>query len=315
MTINNEHFLWTEKYRPQTIEDLVFPEIEKKKIQSWLDNGEIPNLGVFGLTPGTGKSSMMNVLLTQLDVETLWINGSKDNGIDVMRNEIGGFSKGRSVMGKHKLVCLDEADYLTDAAQSTLRSDIEQHSRNVRFVFTGNYPEKIIQPLMDRLIVFDLDEIYSRNKKELGIQIFTNLINILENEDVSYNKKDVMQVVSTLYPSSRNMLKFIQENSTTGELVFDHITKPDETFIELVESMKKRKFNDVKSVVNEIMIPDNFYVYVYKHLDDIFKTESQPMVILELADYQDMSGRAKNKHIPLLAFTVKLIGDSNVKFL
>jgi DNA polymerase III delta prime subunit len=212
------------------------------------------------------------------------------------------------------LTCIDEADYLTTAAQSTLRSDLEQYVKNVRFIFTGNYPDKIIEPLMNRLVVFDLDDIYSRNKKELGAQIFKRLVAILENEDISYDKKDVIQVVGSLYPSTRNMIMFLQENSTSGELKFDHITKPDETYVALVDAMLKRKFKGVKTAVNDIMIPENFYSYVYKHLDDIFKPEGQPMVIIDLADYQDMSQRAKNKHIPLLAFAVKIIGDTNVKF-
>jgi len=314
MVIDNEQYLWTEKYRPQTLEDLIFPQSDKDIIQGWIDAGEIPNIGIFGLSPGTGKSSFMNVLMTQLDTETLWINGSKDNGIDVMRNEIGEFAKGRSMIGKHKIACIDESDYLTTAAQSTLRSDLEQYSKNVRFMFTGNYSDKIIQPLMDRLQVFNLDDIYSQNKKELGIMIFKRLIAILDNESIEYDKQDVLQVVSTLYPSSRNMTLFLQKHSGSGVLKFDNISKPDDTFVALTDAMLKRKFKLVKEAVNDIMIPDNFYSYVYKHLDDIFKPEGQPMVILDLADYQDFSQRAKNKHIPLLAFAVKIIGDTNIKF-
>jgi len=314
MNVNEEQYVWAEKYRPTKLEDLIIPEAEREIIQSWLQDGEIPNIGIFGLTPGTGKSSLMNVIISEIDTETLWINGSKDNGIDVMRNDIGQFSKGRSMLGKHKIVCLDEADYLTDAAQSTLRSDLENHARNVRFMLTGNYSDKIMKPLLDRLQIFNLDDIYSQNKKELGVQIFKRLIAILENENIEYEKQDVLQVVSTLYPSTRNMLQFIQKHSGTGVLKFTNISKPDDTFVGLMDAMKKRKFKEIKTAVNEIMIPENFYTYVYKHLDDIFKPESQPMVILELADYQDFSQRAKNKQIPLLAFSVKLISDGNVKF-
>lgn len=314
MIIDKDQYVWAERYRPQTVDDLIFPEAEKEIIREWLSDGEIPNIGLFGNTPGTGKSSLMNVIIKQLDVETLWINGSKDNGIDVIRNDIGDFSKGRSVLGKHKLTCLDEADYLTGAAQSTLRSDLENFSKNVRFIFTGNYKDKIMEPLLDRLQIFDLDDIYQQNKKELGIQIFQRLTAILENEEIVYEKKDVLQVVSTLYPSSRNMLMFLQKHSATGTLKFSHVTKPDEAFVALTDAMLHRKFKAVKDAVNEIMIPDNFYTYLYKHLDDVFKLESQPMVILELADYQDYSMKAKNKHIPLLAFAVKVISDSSMKF-
>lgn len=314
MKCYEDEYVWAEKYRPTTVDDLIFPEADKEKFRNWIEDQEIPNLGLFGNIPGTGKSSLMNVFMTQFDVETLWINGSKDNGIDVMRNEIGDFSKGRSILGNHKIVCLDEADYLTDAAQSTLRSDLEQYSKNARFIFSGNYMDRIIPALVNRLQVFNLDDIFSMNKKELGVQFFQRLTDILNNEGIEFDKKDVIKVISTFYPSSRNMLGFLQQHSTSDKLEFDHIDKPSDIFMSLVKSMKLRKFKEVKSAVNKILIPENFYTFMFKNLDDIFKPEAQPMVILELADYQDYSQRAKNKHIPLLAFAVKIIGDTSIKF-
>jgi len=314
MNIYEDQYVWSEKYRPKTVDDLILPEIEKEKLNSWLSDGQIPNIGVWGNIPGTGKSSIMNVIMSELGVEILWINGSKDNGIDVMRNEIGGFVKGKSTIGKHKLIALDESDYLTDAAQSSLRSDLENYSKNVRFMFTGNYPDKIMEPLRNRLQNFDLDKIYSSNKKELGIQIFNRLTSVLENEGLEYEKSDVLKVISSLYPSTRNMLNFIQANTTSGKLSFDNITKPDEVFEALVHAIKSRKFKEVKSCVNDVLVPENFYTYLYKHLDEIFQPQSQPMVILEMADYQEYSIKAKNKLIPLLALSVKIMSDSDVEF-
>ena len=307
--------IWAEKYRPTTLDELVFPKKDKEKIKSWLASGEIPNLGIFGTTPGTGKSSLLNVLIEQMDVETTWLNGSKDNGIDVIRNDVGGFVRTKSIMGNHKIVAIDEADYLTINAQTALRPDIENYAKNARFIFTGNYPERIIEPVLDRLQIFDLDDIYSRNKKELGGQIYKRLHDILETENITYEKKDLINVVSTLYPSTRSMLMFMQNNIIDGTLAFDDITKPDDSFVTLVDALKIRKFKVIKPAVQEILVPDNFYSYIYKNLDAIFKIESQPTVILEMADYQDYSQRARNKHIPLLAFCVKMISDSDVKFI
>ena len=317
MKCYENQYIWTEKYRPRTLEDLILPKSEKKKIEKWFKDGEIPNIGIFGSIPGTGKSSMLNVIIESLDVETLWLNGSKDNGIDVMRNDIGNFIKGKSVMGKHKLVSIDEADYLTINAQTSLRPDVENYSKNVRFMLTGNYPDRIIEPLLNRLEVFDLDDIYSsaKNKKELGTQIYNRLVNILNNENVKFDNKDVLKVVSTLYPSSRSMLLFLQNHTVDGVLEFDNISKPDDAYVDLITAMKARKFKDIKTAVDGIMIPDNFYSYVYKKMNEIFKVESQPSVIFELADYQDYSQRAKNKYIPLLAFATKISIDDDVSFM
>lgn len=312
---DDTEFIWTEKYRPQTTQDLIFPEKYKAKFREWITTGEIPNLGVFGSEPGTGKSSFLNVLIKELNTDTLWVNGSKENGIDAMRMKIGGFATSMSITGKIKLVCMDEADYLTLPAQSTLRSDIEQFSKNSRFVFTGNYPDKLIKPLLDRLQIFNLDDIYQNNKSELGLQIVNRLKYILENENIEYKVPDVLKIVKSLYPSTRNMIQYIQQNTVDNKLVMNEISTPDDLFTNLLVEMKSRKFKSVRPLVNDILIPDNFYTYLWKNMDKVFPLKSQPQVIVLLADYQDYSGRAKNKQIPLAAFVTKVMTDSSVEFL
>ena len=313
---NMEHSMWPERYRPQCLEDLIIPEKERSKIQEWVNKKEIPHLGVFGDIGGTGKTSLMNVIIKELDTETLRINGSKDNGIDDMRYTISGFANSMSISGNKKLVCIDESDYLTVAAQSTLRTDLEVYSTNTRFIFTGNYTDRLIPQLLQRLSsgMFDLDEMFANNKKELGIQIFNRLKFILENEEVEYEPTDVMEIVKKFYPSVREMISFMSLHTVEHKLDFTDIKSTDEIFGELVTAMKSRKFKEVKTVVDGLLIPDNAYSYFWKHIDEIFEIQSQPTVIMLLADYQDFSIRARNKYIPLGAMVTKIIGDSDVKF-
>lgn len=314
ISVDTNESIWAEKYRPQTVDDLVFPAADKEKLAEWLESGTIPNIGIFGNIPGTGKSSLLNVLIKQLETDTLWINGSKENGIDVMRSKIGNFANTMSLSGHHKLVCMDESDYLTVQAQATLRSDIELYSKKTRFAFTGNYPDKIIEPLMSRLQVFDLDKIYAENKKELGAQIYERLVAILENEQVQYDKATVLKVIKGYYPSTRNMIMHLEKNTVKGVLREGDINKPDAVFETLVEAMKGRKFKDCRAAVSELLVPDNAYTFFWKKMDEIFKVESQPMVCIYLADYQDFSSRAPNKQIPLMAMITKIIMDQNVQF-
>jgi replication factor C small subunit len=314
ISVNEKEQVWAEKYRPQTIDDLIFPESIKEKFREWLNDGSIPNIGIFGSIPGTGKSSLLNVLITQLKTDTQWINGSKENGIDTIRQKIGNFADTMSISGNHKLICIDEADYLTINAQATLRSDIELYSEKTRFAFTGNEPERMIEPLLSRLQIFDLDRIYSENKKELSVQIYKRLVEILENEKVQYEQKQLLDVIKAYYPSSRNMLMHLEQNTVNGVLKDGTINRSDEIFKELVSVMKTRKFKDIRSVVSDILVPDSVYTYLFKNLDEIFEIQSQPNVIMAIADMQDYSSRAKNKHIPLMKLMVLIIGDENVKF-
>ena len=313
ISVDTQEAIWAERYRPQTVDDLIFPATMKEKINEWIEKKSMPNIGIFGDIPGTGKSSLLNVLIKQLDTDTLWINGSKENGIDVMRNKIGTFASTMSMSGEHKLVCMDEADYLTVPAQSTLRSDMELFSKKTRFAFTGNYPEQIIEPLLKRLQIFDLDTIYAQNKKELGMQIFNRLIGILELEKVEYQKEDVLAVVKGYYPSTRDMIMHLEFNTVKGVLHQGGIQKADEVFEELVDVMRTRKFKDCRMAVEELLVPNAAWAFFWKNIDNIFELPSQPTVIMALSDYQDHAMRAANKHIPLGAFVTKMIGDPDVK--
>ena len=204
--IDDSHFIWAEKYRPQNIQDLIFPETMKAVLVDWMNKGEIPNIGLFGSMPGTGKTSLANAIIKTLGADVLWINASKDNGIDTIRAKVGQFASTVSVLGKIKIVVYDESDYLTPNAQATLRSDLETFSKNCRFIFTGNYPDKIIDPLLNRLQIYDLDKMYQDYKPELGKHIYHRINFILANENISAEPAQVQEVVKNFYPSTREMV-------------------------------------------------------------------------------------------------------------
>jgi len=86
------------------------------------------------------------------------LNASDARGIDVVRHQIKTFVsvkqlfslKGGSADGQPKLVILDEADNMTQAAQFALRRMIEQYAPNARFILICNYSSKIIPALQSR---------------------------------------------------------------------------------------------------------------------------------------------------------------------
>jgi replication factor C small subunit len=311
--IDNKNFIWAEKYRPQTTNDLIFPTKQKEIIKSWLENEEIPNIGLFGSTPGTGKTSLANALIKELNADVLWINASKDNGIDTIRAKVTQFASTVSVMGKIKIVVYDEADYLTPNAQATLRSDLETFSKNCRFIFTGNYPDKIIEPLLNRLQIFDLDKMYQDYKADLGKQIYYRLKFILENENIEYQTKDIQEIIKNFYPSLREMVMFIQHNNASGKLLMEQMANSNTLNLQIVEALKEKQFNTVRSLINNIAVPDIMYSYIWKNLDNFFFPESQPALIILLAKYQDMNIRAKNKLITLMAFFTEVMQNQQIK--
>ena len=72
-----------------------------------------------------------------------------------MREQIKQFAETRTLFSKgYKLIVLDEADMMTQAAQAALRRVIEQYTKNVRFCIICNYENKIAPAIQSRCTRF-----------------------------------------------------------------------------------------------------------------------------------------------------------------
>uniref|UniRef100_A0A672YM76 Activator 1 subunit 5 n=1 Tax=Sphaeramia orbicularis TaxID=375764 RepID=A0A672YM76_9TELE len=151
---------WVEKYRPQSLDDLISHKDILSTIQRFISEDRLPHLLFYG-PPGTGKTSTILACAKQLykDKEfnsmVLELNASDDRGIDVVRGPILSFASTRTIFKKgFKLVILDEADAMTQDAQNALRRVIEKFTENTRFCLICNYLSKIIPALQSRCTRF-----------------------------------------------------------------------------------------------------------------------------------------------------------------
>lgn len=205
--------LWTEKYRPKTIDGYVFTdEGTRDQIADWIKEGSIPHLLLYG-PAGTGKTTLAKILANQLgidDFDFLQVNASRDNGVDFLKTKIEGFVS-TMPFGDFKVVLLDEADYLSHNAQALMRGLMETYQAQARFILTCNLVHKIIMPLKSRCCELKIDK---TDQTEFTARVAT----VLVNENVQFDLDTLDSYVRATYPDLRKCLNLVQSNSNTGTL-------------------------------------------------------------------------------------------------
>jgi len=160
MAAKSNSEVWVEKYRPETLADVVGQDEITGQLKKYVDDTsehELPNL-LFSGVAGIGKTTSALAIAKDLYGDDwaenfLELNASDERGIDVVRDRIKSFAKSHFKQYPFRVIFLDESDSLTDQAQSALRRTMEQHSHNIRFILSCNYSSEIIDPIQSRCTV------------------------------------------------------------------------------------------------------------------------------------------------------------------
>lgn len=150
--------LWTEKYRPTSIDTFEGPE-HLRTLAGVSAARSHPNLLLYG-PPGTGKTTFAHLLASK----KLELNASDERGISTIREKIKTYA---STLEEDKTIILDECDSLTTDAQHCLRRVIED-APHTRFIFITNYPSKVIGPLKSRLVSIKFTLMDNRILEDIG---------------------------------------------------------------------------------------------------------------------------------------------------
>ncbi len=124
--------IWTEKYRPQTFEEVVGQDNITERISAFVDSKQIPHL-LFAGPAGCGKSTISLIIAKKLfgkhwKQNFLESNASDERGIAIIRTKVKDFARTKSIGNiPYKIIFLDEADALTPEAQQALRRTMENY--------------------------------------------------------------------------------------------------------------------------------------------------------------------------------------------
>jgi DNA polymerase III delta prime subunit len=311
-----EDFLWVEKYRPKKVADTILPADLKKTFQTFVDNGNVPNLLLTG-SAGVGKTTIAKAMLEELGADYIVINGSDEGRlIDTLRTKIKNFASSMSLAGGRKYVILDEADYLNaETVQPALRNFMEEYSKNCGFILTCNFVNKIIAPLHSRCSVVEF-KMPNSSKPKMAGQFFKRVQGILDAESVEYEEKVVAEVVMKHFPDNRRILNELQRYSVTGKIDSGILAnQSDANFKTLMEALKNKEFSAVRKWVAQNIDGEvaPFYRKLYESLHDVVAPASIPQIVVTLADYQYKSAFAADQEINTMALLTEIMVDAEFK--
>lgn len=302
-----ENTLFVEKYRPRSIDEYIGNDSFKDTVKKYIAKNDIPNMILYG-PPGRGKTTAAKLLVQNLDCEYIYINGSDDNGIGVVRNTIKNFASA-STLKQLKIVIYDDCTTLTREAQEGLLNMIETYSKSTRFIFTTNHVENFIEALKSRCAV--QYKIEPPSKKQVALY----LSEILNKENIDYEIEDVAKIVKKYYPDIRSCTIIMQELINDGKLICDNFNTYDKNYLlnilNILQHPTKNSWFEIRQIILNCDISD--YKEVYKFLyenAELFSKNSYAEVVIAIssAQYQDVFVPDKEINIAALFLTIlKLI--------
>ena len=303
-----EHLLWTEKYRPKTIENCILPERLKKPFQEYVNQKNIPNLLLAG-GAGVGKTTVAKAMCEEIGCDYIVINGSDESGIDTFRNKIKNYASSMSLAGGRKVIIIDEADYLNpNSTQPALRNAIEEFASNCSFIFTCNYKTRIIEPLHSRCAVIDFG-LKNGEKTSMAGQFFKRIQSILQSEKVEFDNAVVAELVKKHFPDFRRVINELQRYSQFGKIDTGVLAQIGDVAInEIVGYIKNKDFGAIRKWVGSSDVDANIlFRKLYDALYDVLKPQSVPQAVLIIADYQYKNAFVADPEINIVACLTELM--------
>jgi len=315
--------MWAEKYRPQTLDDIVNQSNIVNRLKNFVAEKNIPHLLLVG-PAGVGKTTSILALAQDLYGSSyrnyvLELNASDERGINVIREKVKNYARTAAMASpvSFKIIIMDEADHLTGDAQHALRRTMEVYTKTARFCLIGNYSENIIDPIQSRCSVFrygSLDEVDIKDRLTL----------IAEKENLQIVDEGLDALFQASSGDLRKAINMLQAASANGELVDDISVysllgsiRPDrvQTMIQLALDGKflesREALRDI--LINQGLAPEDIIRITYREVMRHKSLTEQMKVrlsdIIGEVDYRLTQGSRPEIQLSTLLGHLSLVGD------
>ena len=234
-----EAALWTEKYRPTTLEEIKNQFEIVNRLKNFVKNSSMPHC-LFAGPPGTGKTTAALCLAKDLFKERtmdlyLELNASDARGIDVIRTTVKDFARIATITSApFKILTLDEADNMTADAQQALRRTMERYTNTCRFILCCNYSGRIIEPIQSRCAIFRFTPLKVEDISEY-------LISIGEKEGIEITKEGINAIIEVSEGDMRKAINMTQSSASLDRKIDDKI---------VYQVIGRAKLGDVSKLLN-----------------------------------------------------------------
>ncbi len=314
---NTDYIPWVEKYRPQTLSDVVGQDVAVQRLKAYVQQKNVPHL-LFAGPAGTGKTTCALALARELfgaDFRSsfLELNASDERGIDVVRGKIKDFARTMSLQDvPFKLIFLDEADALTQDAQQALRRTMEQFSKTCRFILNANYSSRIIEPIQSRCAVFRFMPLTAEQSQQLAEKVAAA-------EGVKLEKDAGKAIASVAQGDARRVLNVLQAAAALGKTVTEDdilkvssMARPKEVQ-EMVVLAWKGNFSGARELLDRLMIHyglsgEDVIKQVYREVVALDVPDSVKVHLVDrVGEYSFRLGEGADERIQLEALLAQLV--------
>jgi DNA polymerase III gamma/tau subunit len=229
------------KYAPRNFGEIFLPE----RVHNLLENTLLrkdEGLRIFQFgSPGTGKTSAAK--LGAIGHDVLYLSGSNDFNVAVMREKVYPFVSGHSVMGRQKDVIIDECENIADKIQDSFKIILDA-AKKVNFWFNTNEPESVNSAIKSRTTHIPYNyvglEVADQKRKYIEYAMM-----ICKYEAIQYDAAGLREIYKLHFPDFRHLLVVIQQFIDSGDsITLNNVQKLAElggAIIELYEAISDIK--------------------------------------------------------------------------